>query len=139
MKKKLKCILLVDDDEATNYIHKYVIEKVNCAEEVVCKQNGQLALDYLLSLKDGEYPRPDIIFLDINMPRMNGWEFLEHYKNLEKSQQAQMVVVMLTTSLDPLDKQKALETGEISDFKPKPLTVEMLNNVLKNNFPELFE
>ena len=129
---------MIDDDEATNYIHKFVIEKANCTENIVCKQSGQLALDYLLSIESEKHPHPDIIFLDINMPGMNGWEFLEHYKKLEKNRQAEMVVIMLTTSLDPIDREKAKEIGEISEFKPKPLTIEMLNNVLKDNFPNLF-
>ena len=138
MKEKLKCILLIDDDEATNFIHKFVIEKANCAEKVVTKEGGQLALDYLLSIENGKHPQPDIIFLDINMPGMNGWEFLEHYNKLEENQQAEMVVVMLTTSLDPIDKEKAEKIGEISDFKPKPLTIEMLNKTIKKHFPDKF-
>lgn len=138
MKEKLKCILLIDDDEATNYIHKFTIEKANCTEKVVCKQSGQLGLDYLLSKKEGKHPQPDIIFLDINMPGMNGWEFLDQYNKLDKNQQAEMVVVMLTTSIDPVDRAKAEKIGHISGFYPKPLTVEMLNDTLKKHFPNKF-
>ncbi|MCI2227630.1 response regulator [Polaribacter sp. MSW13] len=138
MKEKLNCILLIDDDEATNYIHEFIIKKANCAKKVVCKQSGQLALDYLLLKENGKYPQPDIIFLDINMPGMNGWEFLDHYNKLEKNQQAEMILVMLTTSIDPVDKEKAKKLGIVSGFKPKPLTVEMLNNILKEHFPNKF-
>ena len=136
MKKKLNCILLVDDDEATNYMHQLIIKKTNCTEKVICKQNGKLALDYLLAVDNEENVQPDIIFLDINMPGMNGWEFLEHYDKLTKEQQAKIVVVMLSTSIDPVDMSKAEDIEYISRFNPKPLTTTMLNDIIKEHFPE---
>jgi CheY-like chemotaxis protein len=136
MKKKLNCILLIDDDEATNYIHKIVINKSECAEQVVAMQNGYDALDYLTKTKDGIYPQPDVIFLDINMPGMDGWEFLEEYEKLEDGQKGHIVVVMLTTSLNPDDEKKAKSLGNIKGFKHKPLSAEMIDEVIKEHFPQ---
>lgn len=135
MKKKLNCILLIDDDEATNYIHKIVINKADCAEQVVAMQSGYDALDYLTKMKDGIYPQPDVIFLDINMPAMDGWEFLEEYEKLEDGQKGHIVVVMLTTSLNPDDEKKAKSLGKVNGFKNKPLSVEMVEDVVKEHFP----
>lgn len=134
MEQKLKNILLVDDDEATNFIHRMVIKQSDCAENIVIKENGIDALNYLKSEINGKHPRPDLIFLDINMPAMDGWEFLDEYKALPKYQQANTVIVMLTTSLNPEDREKANNIPEISDFISKPLTIEKMNQVHANFF-----
>lgn len=136
MKRKLNCILLIDDDEPTNFLHEMVIQEANCAEKVVAVQSGQAALDYLTSKEDEVHPQPDLIFLDINMPAMNGWEFLEHYKQLDQKQQGRIIVVMLTTSLNPDDKAKADQTVGIDNFMNKPLTVEALSKVIDKYFSD---
>lgn len=134
MKKKLNCILLIDDDEIANYINASVVKHVDCSETVVSVQSGQAALDYLTSKVEGIYPQPDLIFLDINMPGMNGWEFLEHYQKLEDSQQGKVIVVMLTSSVNPDDMEKARSMEGITEFKTKPMTEQMLMAILAENF-----
>ncbi|WP_200975189.1 response regulator [Echinicola sp. 20G] len=134
MKNKLKCILLVDDDEPTNYINQIVINRMDCAEEVVAVQSGEEALDYLKSVEDGIHQQPDLIFLDINMPAMNGWEFLEEYKHLPFHQKAKNVIVMLTTSLNPDDREKAKSYKEISEYESKPLTSEKIVRIVNQYF-----
>lgn len=136
MKIKINCVLLVDDDEATNFIHKHIIKAADFADNVKIVENGLQALEYLNSIHDSEYMRPDLIFLDINMPRMNGWEFLEQYKQLDEELHAQMMVVMLTTSLNPVDKTNSETNGNIDHFMSKPLTIEMLEK-LKSQFFDL--
>jgi CheY-like chemotaxis protein len=137
MKKKLNCILLIDDDEATNFIHKLVIKKADCAKEVVTMESGYDALDYLTKTKNGVYPQPDIIFLDINMPAMDGWEFLQEYAKLEEDQKGHVVLVMLTTSLNPDDEAKAKNINHVNGFKNKPLSTEMIMDIIKEHFPQL--
>ena len=134
MRKKLKRILLIDDDQPTNFFHEMVIRKANCVEEVVSVQTGHAALEFLQSSVNGEHPQPELIFLDINMPAMNGWEFLDHYKKLPEIQKGRIVVVMLTTSLNPDDADKAKDIPEINGFKSKPLTDAMLAEVLETYF-----
>ena len=72
------------------------------------------------------------------MPAMNGWEFLDKYKKLSKERKVEIVVVMLTTSLNPDDKLKANEMPDISGFETKPLTTEKLNRILTKYFPSYF-
>ncbi|MES1198049.1 MAG: response regulator [Chitinophagaceae bacterium] len=136
MKKKLNCILLIDDDEPTNYISKFLIEEADCTEHIHIVQTGQSALDYLTN--DNIAVRPDLIFLDINMPAMNGWEFLDKYNKLEQKHKEGIVIVMLTTSLNPDDEIKASEMPCIAGFENKPLTSEKLDRVLKEYFPSYF-
>ncbi|MBD2858360.1 response regulator [Spongiibacter sp. KMU-158] len=139
MTKPLKTALLIDDCEATNFLHQMVLESSGFVEQIVTKYNGKEAIDYLKTAVDGEYPRPELVFLDINMPVMNGWEFLDQYDLLEDNQKAGVVVVMLTTSFNPADEKHAREIRQISNFQNKPLTEEKLRKVIEDCFPGLLE
>jgi len=134
MIKTLKCIMLVDDNQDDNFYHERVIKKSNAANLVVAKQGGKEALDYLKSSKDNEDLHPDLIFLDINMPGMNGWEFLEEYNKLDVKYKSKAIVVMLTTSENPDDKMKAISMKIATDFRTKPLTSEMLEEIINEHF-----
>ena len=134
MKNKLNTVLVIDDDEPTNFLNQMIIEESGCAEQIKAVQSGQEALDYLTREKENWSKGPDLIFLDINMPAMNGWEFLEKYRQLDKERQARVMVVMLTTSLFPEDEMKAREIPEVSGFENKPLTPEKLDRILKAFF-----
>ncbi|HYF33218.1 MAG TPA: response regulator [Chitinophagaceae bacterium] len=137
MSHKLHCILSIDDDEPTNFFVQMILEESGFARHIKVMQTGHEALEYLKKAAEADndneqYPKPDLIFLDINMPAMNGWEFLEEYKKLDASKG--IIVVMLTTSLFPEDRSKAGSMPEISGFEHKPLTAEMVNAVLKKYF-----
>lgn len=126
--KQLNCIMLIDDNKIDNFFHERVIRKNNAAAEIIAMESGQAALDHI---KAGDaLPQPELIFLDINMPGMDGWEFIQHYKELDESLQKAMIVVMLTTSDNPDDIARARTQGILADFKSKPLTGEMLENVI---------
>lgn len=137
----LSCILLIDDDPATNFVNKMIIERAQVDTEIVVCSGGQEALDYLSC--EGTYasatddPQPGIIFLDINMPGMNGWEFLVHYEKMPDEQKARIVVAMLTTSLNPEDKKTGEENKEVETFMHKPLKQEMLFELIDANFKPL--
>ncbi|MEQ8471075.1 MAG: response regulator [Marinoscillum sp.] len=133
MKKKLNCILLVDDDSDDNYYHQIIINEMDIVNKIDTAMNGLEALAYLQ--KENQTP-PDIIFLDINMPKMNGWEFLNEYKQLSKGQKSKVLILILSTSANPDDIKRAKEIEEVSGFETKPLTKEMLTEILKENFQD---
>ncbi len=138
---KLNQILLIDDSFDDNYLHQRLLEQMDIAEKIAVAYDGQEALAYLsgtgnFSEQEPLHPQPDLIFLDINMPRMNGWEFLKFYRELPEDERGGVVIVMLTTSLNPDDRSKAKELDLISTFLPKPLTKEMVEKVLQENFSE---
>jgi CheY-like chemotaxis protein len=136
-KPKLNCILVIDDDEPTNFFTEVILQESGCVNHIKLMQSGKEALEYLIkSESPGNnrdlFPPPDLILLDINMPAMNGWEFLEEYRKLDIIDK--IIVVMLTTSLFPEDKMKAEQTPEISGFENKPLTPEKLADILDKYF-----
>jgi CheY-like chemotaxis protein len=139
MQRKLNCVLLIDDDEPTNFLNTMLIEETHCSEYIQVKQSGQDALNYLTSCEpyspeSKNFPCPDLIFLDINMPAMNGWEFLAKYNELEKKHNGDCIIVMLTTSLDPEDEVKAKKIKGVTDFKYKPLTKKIVGEILDTYF-----
>jgi CheY-like chemotaxis protein len=136
MNKKLNCIMVVDDDEPTNYISTMLIEEANCTRHLEIVDSGMDALNYLENTTGDENVKnllipPDLLFLDINMPRMNGWEFLDEYKKLKNARLVKTVIIMLTTSLNPVDKLRAESIPEVAGFESKPLTAEMIRRVIK--------
>lgn len=116
-------VLLVDDDAATNEYHSIIVTKSGVARRVHMVTSGQAGLDFLQSKVDGAHPRPNLILLDINMPAMNGFEFMEHYDKLPEEQKGQMVIIMVTTSLNPDDRKRAESISHIKGFQNKPLSV----------------
>jgi len=134
MSEKLKCIMLIDDNPDDNFFHERTIKKSNAAYFVVVKKSGKEALAYLKAKKGNDIPHPDLIFLDVNMPGMNGWEFLAEYSRLDKLLQSRAIMIMLTTSHNQHDIAKANLSGVLSGFKTKPLTEKMLLEIKEKLF-----
>ncbi|MCW3077617.1 MAG: Two-component response regulator [Bacteroidetes bacterium] len=133
MEKKLDCILLVDDDKDDNFFHKIILEEMNISKTIAVARNGIEALEFL---KNENNPTPDLIFLDINMPKMNGWEFLDEYIQLQMVQKAKVIMVMLTTSQNPEDHAKSEHFSEVVGYNSKPLTAEIVTKIMTQNFPD---
>jgi len=139
--KKLKSILLIDDDEATNFYNQLIIKEANITDTIYITLNGKEALNFLTSKgqygsNNDTYPAPSLILLDINMPVMNGWSFIEEYKRLDDTQKAEIIVVILTTSLNPDDIFRAENYKEIKEFMNKPLTVDILMEIFEKHFKD---
>ena len=114
-------ILLVDDDPVSNFLAKKNLEKLGF-KQVKPVENGQEALDYL------DYEAPDLLFLDLNMPVMDGLEFLRQTK--EKDLLDKIRVIVLTSSIRPEDKAKSLHYENVLDYVEKPLNEEKIENLL---------
>ena len=138
--KGLNCVLLVDDDDVNNYLNKLLIKKSGVDVHVEVALNGLIALEYLTST--GQYngnttfPRPELILLDINMPRMNGWEFLDEYEKLDDDKKGGIIITMLTSSNNADDVNTALNEYGVPSYIYKPLTTEKLQNLFDKYFPE---
>ncbi|MBV7269234.1 response regulator [Winogradskyella luteola] len=134
--KKCNCILLVDDSLSTNIYHKKIIEKAEITNHIRITSDGLEALNYLNDEK-AQNIKPDIIFLDINMPKMDGFEFLEEYAKLPKLMRKDIIIVLLTTSNWSKDRVKATETKLVYDYIEKPLDKEDLIRISNYYLEEL--
>ena len=112
--KEAKRILLIDDNESTNFFNKVVIER-NMFAEVTIAINGQKALNHIKSLLEENLNLPEFILLDINMPVMNGWEFLEAFTQLTPSYGNSKIIISSTADFNESHKEH-VEKLNISNF-----------------------
>ncbi|KPM30909.1 Two-component system-response regulator, receiver domain [Croceitalea dokdonensis DOKDO 023] len=123
--------MLVDDNAATNFIHKKFLAKNACTEQVVDFQVGQEALNYL---SDTSNSFPELILVDINMPTMDAWEFLNQYKRLRHPDKTKAKIILLTTSLSPEDKERIANFPLVQEIKLKPLNTATIQEIMSTHF-----
>ena len=120
-----KTCLLIDDNYIDNFVTRRILESGNFAEKVVVLQS---AGDAINSLRAGTV-KPDVIFLDIRMPVMGGFEFLQEYDKLEIDNKQAIKIFMLSSSLDPTDLKKSTNNKYITQFIHKPITQKTLDDI----------
>ncbi|MFT5244094.1 MAG: CheY-like chemotaxis protein [Psychroserpens sp.] len=130
----LDLILCVDDDPITLMLCKKVIGKTLFSNEIITAQNGEKAIQYFDEIKKSiaegiSHKLPQLIFLDLNMPVMGGWEFLECFSSSEYSDFNNIKVVILSSTIDPEDFEKSKKYPMVIDFISKPLTGLMLDQL----------
>ena len=128
--EKLPAILLVDHDDTTNFLNEHLLKKLGVADQVRVATNGQQALALLTP--PSAYA-PALLLLDVKMPVLDGIGFLEAYQHLPPAQQADTVVVVLTTSVNSGDLAR-LDQLPIAGVVSKPLTREKVDTLLRQHF-----
>jgi CheY-like chemotaxis protein len=127
---KFQKVLLVEDDPITVLVCERIIKLTDFAEEVVSVNNGQEALDFFADGSNNtQQDIPEIIFLDINMPIMNGWEFLDEFSQVKSSLNKTPLIYILSSTVDPEDEKKGLSYTYVKNFLSKPLTKEHLDEI----------
>ena len=122
---KFNEVLLVEDDPITIMVCDRIIKMNSFSDKVVSCENGRVAIDTLLLLKDSN-KMPDIIFLDINMPIMNGWDFLEEFEKIKHQFNTLPRIFLLSSTVDPEDYTRAKKYSIVQNFISKPLSKEAL-------------
>ncbi|MBQ0786272.1 MAG: response regulator [Oceanihabitans sp.] len=130
----IACTLLIDDDKVINFYNEKIVNRHNDFGQVTSVNSGQNALDYLKDASNGLIAKPDLIFLDINMPAMNGWEFIEEFNKIDSNFTSSIKVILLTTSNNPDDFKRSKTIKIVSDFINKPLTADILDHVKENHY-----
>ncbi len=120
--RKLKSVLLVDDDETTNFLNRFFVKQLDNSLEVHAVNNGKEAIDFLETVSQEE-DMPCLLILDTNMPIMNGWEFLDCYGQKFDEDFKQKVVVVMLTALDTDETTAmAMANPNVTDTAQKPLS-----------------
>jgi CheY-like chemotaxis protein len=130
----LNRVLLVDDDPITNYIHRLVLSETGITANIEIAETVEKALSLIQHGGNEPCESPDLIFLDLNLPGLSGWDFISEYRKLKDSQGANSIIVVLTTSANPDDKQRANQLGEVAEFRSKPMTNQMVEEIMQRYF-----
>ncbi len=120
-----KTCLLIDDNYIDNFVTRKILEGGNFAEKIIVVRS---ATEAIVELRSGSV-KPDVIFLDVRMPMMGGFEFLEEYDKIANLDKDGVKIFMLSSSLDPLDLRKSVDNKYITQFIHKPLTQKALEEL----------
>lgn len=124
-----KSVMLVDDNEIDNIINEKIIEANSFADQVLVFQTGQDALDYLKENENSEESLPEIVFLDINMPIMDGFQFLEDFEKFADTVRNKCRIIMLSSSISPKDIDRAASSKYVKKYLNKPLNARYLEAI----------
>lgn len=126
--KKFKTACIIEDNPASIFWIKELMEEVNFSEQLLIYKNGKEALDQLSLLVTHESTVPEIIFLDLNMPVMDGWDFLDEFTKVKTPKN--IIIYILTSSVDPEDTVRTKKYEQLSGYLIKPITEQGLRNIL---------
>lgn len=132
--QQFNCVLLVDDDGVTNFINHRLIKKMGITSSIQSAINGNEALKFLHDFASKhDNNGPELILLDLNMPVLDGFEFLDHFEKLTLNNKNEIRIVILTTSTHQKDLTKIEKDNRNLDYFNKPLTEEKLKELLSRN------
>ena len=127
----LKTLTLVDDDDIFVFLTTKIIEQTNLVDLIKVFGNGLDAINFLKENKNNVDALPDIILLDLSMPIMNGWQFLEEYNKLNPTIGKKITIYICSSSISPDDITRAKTISEVSDYIIKPITEDKLIDLIK--------
>ena len=130
--RKLNSSCIIDDDDIFIYGTKKIMKKIDFCDEILVFNNGQEAMDGLKQLTAQNKKLPSVIFLDINMPIMDGWEFLEDFIKIPNNNREHVIIYIISSSIDPMDIQKVQMYGLVNNYILKPIRIEDLEKVLND-------
>jgi CheY-like chemotaxis protein len=132
MSKKISTILLVDDDLAINFFHKKLLSKIELTDTILPSFNGVEAIRDVMQLNNTINANDLVlIFLDINMPIMDGWDFLDNFKQFSNELKYNFKIFVLSSSINPDDIEKAKNNSFVTDYCLKPLNSDSINLLLE--------
>lgn len=128
---KINIACVIDDDEIYTFAVKRIIAHAKFAEKTLFFHNGKVALDFFIEYLNQADMLPDVILLDINMPVLDGWQFMDEFVKLKPHIDKKVIVYIVSSSIAEDDLNKARSIEAVSDFIVKPITVEKLHLILE--------
>lgn len=128
--KKINTLFLVDDDSVFQYLTRKLLLKTAMVKHIKIFNNGQEAIDFLKAVQGKKEEIPEIILLDLSMPVMDGWEFLEEYLMLQPRLEKRITIYIISSSINPRDIERAKKINAVTDFIIKPVTREKFSEII---------
>ena len=130
-----KNILVVDDDTIANFLIERIVQSTGMARNISKALNGKEALKIFHNHINEAAPLPEVVLLDLNMPIMNGFEFLQAYNELEFEDKGDTLIILVTSSNNPVDMQRAKEFG-VKYYLTKPINAETIRGIMAKEFTD---
>ena len=130
--KKIDTLCLVDDDSIFQFLTSEVIKSTDLVDRIELFSNGYEAIEFLKSVQDRSEELPEVIFLDLFMPVMDGWNFLEEYILLKPKLTKKITIYIVSSSIDPVDIKRAKAITEVTDYIIKPITKDKFISTIRN-------
>lgn len=127
---KIATVCIIDDDRIFIYGTKRIMKNIGFDGNIIVYNNGQDAMDGLVEIAEQNGKLPSLILLDLNMPIMNGLEFLEEYRKIPIDQKNEVVLYVISSSVDPIDCEKVKSFDEVKNYILKPVTPNDLAKIL---------
>lgn len=128
--KKIQSCCIIDDDPIFIYGTKRLMKEIDFCESIIVYNNGQEALEGLIAISESGQKIPPFIFLDLNMPIMNGWEFLEEFTKIPNNSLKKTTIYIISSSVDPRDLERVKNYKAVNNYILKPITPTDLETVL---------
>ncbi|WP_423996925.1 response regulator [Maribacter sp. IgM3_T14_3] len=122
---------IVDDDSIYRFTMVKALESTKCPMEIMAFSDGEEAINFMLDNLEQDSVFPDVIFLDIDMPVMDGFQFMEEYVKIKPRVGKKITIYMVSSSLDPVDIERAKKISAISDYIVKPIGLNRLKNIIE--------
>ena len=129
--KTINTLAIIDDDDIYQYGVKRMLSSTPLVERIITFSDGEEALDFFTANLNNTDTLPDLVFLDLNMPIVDGWQFLEQYAALKDNIQKEVAIFVTSSSKNPDDFLKARSIAEVRDYIVKPLTLEIFQEILE--------
>lgn len=130
--RKYRTVMLIDDNEIDNLINQKMIEAATIAENIYTHTGAKSAIEFLRNMEKLEVAKevlPDVIFLDIDMPLMDGFQFLDEFEKLTERTRKMCKIIMLTSSINPQDFNKSKKYQNVKLYLNKPLSNESIQKI----------
>ena len=127
----MNTICIVDDDKIYQLTTKRLLERINATKNILVFSDGEEAYEYITEKIREEDALPDVIFLDINMPCMNAWEFLDAYNEIKPRLAKKIIIYIISSSISDTDIQRAKEIEHVKDYCVKPVSIDKYVEILK--------